>query len=177
LARFFPEILFGKILRDPYTMQVPILFSSAALFTACLLAQDADPGRTIIENRCGRCHGAGGSGAEMGPSITRRLGTLPDPQLDALITAGLPTRGMPPTPMQDGDRALLIRYLRVLQARATIKPVVRMRVELADGKSLEGIVLNEGFDDLQLQTADQRIHLLRAVGNRYREVTTQTDSE
>ena len=36
-------------------------------------------------------------------------------------------------------------------------------------------MLNEGFDDLQLQTADGRIHLLRMIGTRYREVTSQVD--
>lgn len=152
-----------------------VLLSAITLLPACLSAQDADPGRVLFENRCGRCHGADGAGAEMGPPIARRLTTLADPQLETLITNGLPARGMPPSPMQAGDRALLIKYLRVLQTRASTKPVVRRKVELTTGASLEGVLLNEGFDDLQLRTEDGRIHLLRTVGNRYREVTSQVD--
>ena len=34
-------------------------------------------------------------------------------------------------------------------------------------------MLGQGFDDLQLRTNDQRIHLLRRAGDRYREVTSE----
>ena len=46
-----------------------------------------------------------------------------------------------------------------------------------DGKELEGAVLGRTGRELQLRTGDQRIHLLRAVGERYREVTSQTGSQ
>ena len=36
-------------------------------------AQDVDPGRRTFEERCGRCHGGDGNGAEMGPPIRERL--------------------------------------------------------------------------------------------------------
>ena len=39
-----------------------------------------------------------------------------------------------------------------------------------DGRRLDGRVLNEGFDDLQVRTADHRVHLLRRAGDRVREV-------
>lgn len=111
----------------------------------------------------------------MGPSIIRRLRNLSDARLQTLIREGLPSRGMPPNPMQDSDRALLIRYLRTLQAAAARAPIIHKTVQLVNGKAVDGVVLGEGFDDLQLQTADKRIHLLRAVGSRYREVTSQVD--
>src|SRR5215813_11908855 len=52
----------------------------------------------------------------------------------------------------------------------------RRTVKLADGETLEGRVLNEGFSDLQLLTDDQRVRLLRrAEGDRFRAVTSQRD--
>ena len=51
----------------------------------------------------------------------------------------------------------------------------RRTVQTVDGRKLEGRVLNETSFDLQLRTDDQKIHLLRPVSDRYREVTSQTD--
>ena len=59
------------------------------------------------------------------------------------------------------------------QAPATPPPAVRKTIQTTDGQTLEGRVLNEGMSDLQLQTDDQRIHLLRkTAGDRYRAVTS-----
>jgi alcohol dehydrogenase (cytochrome c) len=53
---------------------------------------------------------------------------------------------------------------------------VRKRVQMTNGQVLEGRVLSEGMSDLQLQTDDKRIHLMRkAVNDRFREVTSQRD--
>src|SRR5579862_3229355 len=51
----------------------------------------------------------------------------------------------------------------------------RRSVQTVDGQKLEGRVLNETSFDLQLRTDDQKIHLLRPMSDRYREVTSQTD--
>src|SRR2546430_10683904 len=107
-------------------MRVSIISSALLLVGLNLLAQDAgqvagqvaDPGRVVFENRCARCHGADGGGAEMGPAIARRLANLADPQLTALIRTGVPARGMPANLVPDADMAILTRYLRSLQARA-----------------------------------------------------------
>src|SRR5712691_2748005 len=49
-------------------------------------------------------------------------------------------------------------------------------IRTVDGQTLDGRVLNEGMNDLQLLTRDQRVHLLRKVDNdRYRPVTSQRD--
>ena len=48
-------------------------------------------------------------------------------------------------------------------------------MQTTDGRTLEGQVLGEGFDDLQLRTDDKRVHLLRRAGERFREVTSETD--
>src|SRR5215212_9562507 len=112
------------------------------LVTANLVAQDNEPGRAIFENRCARCHGADGGGGDMGPPIGRRLAGFADPQLTALIRAGLPARGMPPNPMPDPEIAPLRRFLRSIQARAAEKPLVRRKVLMTDGRGLDGVVVN-----------------------------------
>ncbi|MBV8844170.1 MAG: PQQ-binding-like beta-propeller repeat protein [Bryobacterales bacterium] len=53
---------------------------------------------------------------------------------------------------------------------------VRKSVQTTDGKTLEGQVLNEGTQELQLRTDDKKVVLLRkAEGGRYRVVTSQAD--
>src|SRR5205085_4020058 len=47
--------------------------------------------------------------------------------------------------------------------------------QTTDGTSLDGRVLGEGFDDLQLRTADERVHLLRRTDGPFREVTSSAD--
>jgi alcohol dehydrogenase (cytochrome c) len=138
-------------------------------------AQNVDPGRTAFESRCARCHGADGNGGEMGPPIAMRLPGLDDQQLATLIHDGLPARGMPPSIITDPELSDLVKFLRTIQRRAEAAPVVRMKLQTTDGRSLDGQVLAEGFDDLQLRTDDKRVHLLRRAGDRFREVTSGND--
>jgi alcohol dehydrogenase (cytochrome c) len=112
----------------------------------------------------------------MGPNIRNRLGDNTDPQLASLIRGGLPDKGMPATNIAAPDMAQLIAYARTLQPRpGREEPVVRLRAGLLGGRSLDGVVLNQGFDDLQLRTDDGQVHLLRRVGERFREVTSEKD--
>jgi alcohol dehydrogenase (cytochrome c) len=69
----------------------------------------------------------------------------------------------------------LLRFLRTLQPRNMRREIERDKVQTTDGKTLEGEVLNQGFDDMQLRTDDQKIHLLRRAGSRFREVTSSVD--
>ena len=46
-------------------------------------------------------------------------------------------------------------------------------VQTTDGRTLDGQVIGEGFDDLQLRTDDKRVHLLRRAGERFRAVTSR----
>jgi alcohol dehydrogenase (cytochrome c) len=157
-------------------MRLSVGFFGALLVASAALAQDADPGRVVFETRCSRCHGSDGNGAEMGPAIRGRLAARNDQQLVALIREGLPGQGMPAIQVSDAEMGPLTRFLRTLQPRmGREKPVARQKVTTTDGKTLDGEVLNQGFDDLQLRTGDQRIHLLRRVGDRFREVTSSTD--
>ncbi|MCU1262764.1 MAG: Pyrrolo-quinoline quinone, partial [Bryobacterales bacterium] len=153
-------------------MRKILLFCS--LFAApALLAQDVDSGRKSFESRCARCHGADGNGGEMGPPIGLRLATRNDQQLTVLVHNGLPTRGMPPNQVAEPELANLLKFLRSIQRRSA-REVVRMKAETTDGRTLDGQVLGEGFEDLQLRTDDKHVHLLRRAGSRFREVTSET---
>ncbi|HYW41424.1 MAG TPA: PQQ-binding-like beta-propeller repeat protein [Bryobacteraceae bacterium] len=154
-------------------MRLSICLFSCLIFSASLPAQDANPGRLAFENRCARCHGADGNGGEMGPAIASRLAAFDDAQLARLIREGLPSRGMPPSQATDAETAQITRFLRSIQPFR--RPLVRETVRTVDGKTLDGQVLNRGFSDLQLRTDDGHVHLLRRAGERYREVTSQTD--
>lgn len=135
-------------------------------------AQDVAPARKTFETRCAACHGADGNGGDLGPPITLRLAALDDQQLAKLIREGNPPKGMPPSPMPDAERAELVKFLRTIQRIAP--PPVRVTLRMTDGRSLEGDLLGEGFDDVQVRTADKQVHLLRRAGGRFRPVTSET---
>ncbi|HEX9368671.1 MAG TPA: PQQ-binding-like beta-propeller repeat protein, partial [Vicinamibacterales bacterium] len=141
------------------------------------VAQNVDPGRKAFETRCAACHGADGNGGEMGPPIGLRLAARDDKQLAELIRGGSPAKGMPPSQIADAELAGLLKHLRTIQRRAEANAPVakRLQVQTTDGASLDGQVLAEGFDDLQLRTADDRVHLLRRADGRFREVTSGED--
>jgi alcohol dehydrogenase (cytochrome c) len=108
----------------------------------------------------------------MGPSIVMRLTTRDDAQLAVLIREGLPARGMPANPVVDPELTALVTFLRTLERSSTAAPAPRT-FQTTTGKVLEGRVTGEGFDDLQLRTADGHVHLLRRTGDRVREVTSE----
>jgi len=136
-----------------------------------LLAQDVDPGRKVFESLCARCHGADGNGGETGPPIALRLPALDDQQLAKVIRDGVPLKGMPPNIVAEPEMADLLKFLRTIQRHAA--PVVRAKLQTTDGRTLDGQLLGEGFDDVQLRTDDQRVHLVRRAGNRFRAVSSE----
>ncbi len=147
---------------------------AALLFTSLALAQSPEAGRKHFDSRCVSCHGGDGTGGEHGPAIVNRLGSRSDEQLATVIREGLPTRGMPAFKLPDGEMKDLIAFMRTLRPQRGEGPVPA-RVETTDGRTLEGFALNQSSDDMQLQTGDRKIHLLRKAGAKYREVTSQTD--
>jgi alcohol dehydrogenase (cytochrome c) len=140
-----------------------------------VVGQDVETGRKIFESRCGRCHGADGNGGEMGPPIVLRLSARDDEQLAAFIHEGSPSRGMPPSDVAGAELRDLLRFLRSIEKRPEAKPIIRTKVQTLAGITLDGQVMAEGFDDLQLLTDDKRVHLLRRVGDRVREVSSSVD--
>jgi alcohol dehydrogenase (cytochrome c) len=133
--------------------------------------QDADPGKLAFEARCARCHGGDGSGGDMGPNIRARLVFLNDPQLAKLFHEG--SGAMPPVGVTEAELAPLTRFLRSLQPQN--RPVVRTTARMTDGKVIDGELLNQGFSDLQMKGGDGRVHLLRRVGDRFREAEPGVD--
>lgn len=149
-------------------------FLVSALAPIALLAQQAAPaGRADFESRCSVCHGADGTGGELGPNIVGRLARLTDPDLGNLIRNGLPARGMPASTIDDAHLTPLVAYLRTF--RMGRRAPVRRKVELVSGATLDGLILNESFLDLQMRTDDGQVHLLRAEGPKFREVTSGSD--
>jgi alcohol dehydrogenase (cytochrome c) len=157
---------------------------TVALASLTSLAQeDLAAGRKSFETRCARCHGADGNGGEMGPPIVLRLWNKSDDQLVRLFHEGLPSRGMPPVvDLGDAETKDLIKFLRSIQQKPEEAPKVRMKATLTSGTVLDGEVLGEGVNDVQLLTDDKTVHLLRrvrlkadATEARFREVTSQID--
>ena len=142
-----------------------------------VLAQTPDAGRAEFESRCSVCHGADGTGGELGPSIINRLPRFNDADLGGVIRNGVPARGMPGSTLTDAQLYALVTHLRTFRPGRRVP--LRRTAELTDGKKLTGLVVNESFLDLQLRTDDAQIHLLRPVpdqyGNKFREVTTGRD--
>ena len=142
------------------------------------LAQDAvTAGRTVFEGHCSVCHGADGNGGEMGPGIARRVPNLSDAQIKTTVLEGLPTRGMPAANVSDTEVPNLIDFLKSLRPRRNFGfEEYPLKAQLISGANLDGIVVEEGFDEAALRTPDRKIHLLRKVqSGKFREVTSQID--
>ncbi len=142
-----------------------------------LLCQGTDAGKRTYENQCAHCHGGDGNGGEFAPAIVNRLPSRNDDELAALIRAGLPNRGMPAFDLSAREIRALVEFLRVLRPPRLGDPAmpVPVKIETVDGRALEGLAVNRSSSEMQLRAADGRIHLLRRVGDRYREVTSQAD--
>ena len=152
-------------------MRIQSLFCAALVAVEVMPAQDTEATRTLFETRCGRCHGSDGSGGDMGPPILNKLRNHTNPELRNIIRGGINGR-MPAISMTEPEMKLVIGFLRAIQPE---KPAGRTTVRLVGDRVLEGEVLNVGFDDMQLRSADNVVHLLRRVGERFREVTSDTD--
>jgi alcohol dehydrogenase (cytochrome c) len=137
-----------------------------------LLAAAPQAGEREYQALCARCHGADGNGGEMGPEITTRIAVRIDDELAAVVREGLP--GMPGFPLEGEDMRELIAFLRTLPPQDVSAPV-RATVAMADGRTLEGVVLNRTSLDMQVLADDGRIHLLRKAGERYRAATSDVD--
>ena len=126
-------------------------------------AQYPNSGRQQYESRCSRCHGADATGGESGPNILPQIDALTDADLGSFLRSGRPARGMPAFDLPAQDLAALVGYLHILIPTARNQPpvIARKRVQTTGGESIEGRVLNQGMSELQLQSDDKRIHLLR----------------
>src|SRR5690349_5285755 len=106
-------------------------------------AQDAEPGRQVFTSRCANCHGTGGGGGELGPSILARIPLRNDAELEAVIREGVSGAGMPAfANLSKTEASDLVAFLRTLKPRAGSGPQ-RTTVSLAGGRSVPGVVLNQ----------------------------------
>ncbi len=133
-------------------------------------------GKQIFDSRCARCHGPEGGGGELGPSIVRGIATRSNQDLSTFLTSGLPGRGMPAFPLDTEEMTPLVAFLRTLappRGRGG-PPEVRKTITTTDGRTIEGVVINENSLELQLRTDDNHVALLRPSGDRFRAVTSET---
>lgn len=144
------------------------------LSSSTALAQNADAGRDQYDRLCARCHGGDGNGGELGPAIITGITTRTDTDLATVLREGFPNSGMPGFDIADDEMRHLVAFLRALRPKRGAAPV-RATIETTDGRTLEGIVLNQTSMDLQLLSGDTRVHLLRRTGDRYRSVTSQVN--
>ncbi|MDQ6699072.1 MAG: PQQ-dependent dehydrogenase, methanol/ethanol family [Acidobacteriota bacterium] len=157
-----------------YLLNLVFNVGFAALCT--LTAQTNSPGKRAFESQCAVCHGGDGNGGEFAPGIVTRIVNRTDADIGSVIVDGLPNRGMPAFKLNEKDLGDLVGYLRTLRPprRGDMIPV-EVTVDTTDGHKLHGLSLNRTFEDMQLRTADGKIHLLRKEGARYRAVTSQAD--
>src|SRR5215831_5729805 len=154
-------------------MRAFVLWISAALVSVA--AQSPDAGRQTFVARCAGCHGTDGNGGELGPNIATRVPTRTDQELTTVVRQGFVASGMPGfANLSDGDTGALVQFLRTLKPRAGSAPE-RVKVTIAGGGALEGLVLNKSQFDTQLLGDDRKLHLFRTSGSQYRPVTSQTD--
>src|SRR5262245_51565257 len=139
---------------------------------AAAAPQDTGAGRALFDSRCASCHGGDGNGGAFGPAIVSRLGTRNEVELASFLRSGAPNRGMPAFDLPDTEMRSLIAHLRSLgPIRTGAREPIRVRLETTTGSAVEGVLLSEGVDDLQVRSGDGRIHLLRRAGSRVRPVT------
>lgn len=152
------------------------LVASTLWVAPVLPAQTPRPGKQVFETRCAMCHGEDANGGEFAPGILTRLATRSDSDLALIVRDGLPNRGMPPVPLNEEALSSLTVYLRSLRApRRGELASVPVNIQTTDGRMLSGLAVNQSHEDLQLRTAEGRMHLLRRDGTRFREVTSQAD--
>ena len=170
------------LLRESNIISIAMRIWWFAAFLAAVGAAMAQTpeGRSSFQNRCAVCHGTDGNGGEHAPSILSPLQRRNDQELVALLREGVPLGGMPAfNDIPETEMRSLVGFLRTLVpprgGRGGRGFPTRMTVQLTDGKKLEGLAIGSTSREVQLRTDDQRIHLLRKAGERYREVTSQVD--
>jgi len=138
----------------------------------------ADLGRTLFTERCAPCHGANATGGTFATSILPRIAALDNAALEEAILNGVPARGMPAFPLSKPEMTAVVAYLRTLPTpgprgrRERLEPI---HVQTTTGESIDGIVVRQSFEDLQLRLADGSIRLFRRDGDRFRPVTSDSD--
>jgi alcohol dehydrogenase (cytochrome c) len=147
--------------------KISIAAVAAALLVVCASAraivapQAETPGqseraRRLFDANCATCHGTDARGAERGPDIvtSRRAATRPLEETARIMREGIPAGGMPPSRLTGDDISAVASYVRTLAENSREpRTFARVRLQLRDGRILEGLVQNESDFDLQLLTS------------------------
>jgi alcohol dehydrogenase (cytochrome c) len=159
---------------------VPLSFIALIAFWLTPIAPDqapADAGRRLFTERCAVCHGENATGGTFATSILPRLGALDDAALESAIRNGVPARGMPAFALPRPEMTALVAYLRTLRAtpRGRRERLEPLHLQTTTGEALDGVVIRQSFEDLQLRLPDGSIRLFRRAGDRFRPVSSDTD--
>lgn len=140
------------------------------------LSQDAKVGKTEYLELCSACHGDDANGGELGPGILKRIVAHSDQELISIVRGGIGGRGMPPFALEAKPMSDLLAFLRTLRVPVrSLGDPIRVKIETTAGKKVEGLALSQGIQDLILRTSDDRVELYRRAGEKYRQVTSQSD--
>jgi mono/diheme cytochrome c family protein len=182
-----------------------LLASALAIVAASAQQTSPPPGAAAYQSRCVLCHGGDGTGSDRAPAILDYVAANSTEQIAAIIRNGVPNKGMPAFEMPESELAQLVGYLQTLggspgpgsqTARAASEsrprrgggipgerrpgegPLSRTgSITLADGRTLEGTILNESGFDLQLRSSDGKIHRLVRHGETYHEAALEPLSQ
>ena len=95
----------------------------ALSIAAPVRAQTAAAGKTAFALRCAGCHGANGTGGEIGPNIADAdADTLIPRPLPDIITNGNSDAGMPAFALSHAELTALVAYITALRAPAAAHP-------------------------------------------------------
>src|SRR3978361_526734 len=98
-------------------MRASALLITSVCATGILFAQDTAAGRKQFESRCSACHGADGTGGELGPPIVGRRQAIAEEDSTSLLREGIPDKGMPGFKLTPEENTQIITFLRTLRPR------------------------------------------------------------
>ncbi len=166
------------------------IFAAVSLLLApAIMAQPSGGATRNFENRCTICHGGDGSGTDRAPSILGFFESHNDREIADLIRTGRVEKGMPAFPFTNEEMKTLLGHVHGLAAgeikaeaartffrtgRSLLEPKPGT-IRLADGRQLEGTIMNEGDFSTEVLTADGKLHLLyrHAPEDSFREQSIQ----
>ncbi len=138
--------------------------------TALHAQQTNSIGVDLFERHCILCHAGDGRGTNRGPSILSFVQASDADAIKALVREGRPNAGMPPFELEDVDLQKLAVHLKALASSSAgeAEPTVQT-LPIIGGTTLRGELLNASGFDAQVRDPNGRIHLLRRIGDAYRQ--------
>ena len=147
-----------------------------AFMALCLLAlghssngqETTSTGADVFINNCVLCHAGDGKGTNRGPSILEFVRAREASEVAQFLRVGVPDKGMPAFAFPDEQIDQLVGFLATLLPDENAPSESQEeQLELADGTTLRGELLNQSGFDAQVRTSDGRLHLLRRDGEKY----------